>query len=387
MQRIMQAKAAEGKPDRLLLVVVLALLMIGLQMVYSASFGYALVAYNDAAYLALRQALWAVAGFTLLVIFSRLDYHVWKDLSLAAMVISVLLLIAVHAPGLGVSSYGATRWIRLGPLPAIQPSEFIKLPIIIYISAWLAGRGSKLKEFSAGLIPFIVIMGLVGGLIMLQPDLGTTILILLTATCLFFISGASLRHLLILAAVATIAGALLIFGAEYRFGRIEAFLDPWQDPKGKGFHIIQSLVAFGSGGLGGVGLGASRQKFFYVPGSHTDAIFAILGEELGFIGGLVVLALFAILIYRGFRLAFSAPDDFGVLLAVGITSWFGLQTIINIGGITKLIPFTGIPLPFLSYGGSALVASLAAVGILLNISKHCQPKKMVSLRKVLRGES
>lgn len=371
MERMMSLKgrAQTGQPDRLLLAVVGVLLMVGLQMVYSSSFGYALTAYDDAAYLALRQALWAALGFALLLVCSRVDYRIWRDLSLVGMVLSILALIAVHLPVIGWSSYGATRWLRLGPLPPIQPSEFIKLPMIIYISAWLTGRGDKLREFSAGLAPFVVLMGLVGGLIMLQPDLGTTVTILLTASALFFIAGASLRHLLILMAVAAVAGVLLVVGAEYRSGRIESFLDPWKDPQGKGFHIIQSLVAFGSGGFWGLGLGASRQKFFYVPGSHTDAIFAILGEELGFIGVLVVIALFSILLYRGFRLAFRAPDQFGVLLASGITFWFAFQILINIGGITKSIPFTGIPLPFLSYGGSALAINMAAVGILLNISR------------------
>lgn len=366
----LRAKVSEGQPDRLLLAAVGVLIMVGLQMVYSSSFGYALTAYNDAGYLALRQALWALVGFALLLVFSRVDYHIWRDLSLIGMAISVLALIAVHLPMVGVSSYGATRWLRLGPLPPIQPSEFIKLPMVIYVSAWLTGRGDKLRNFSAGLAPFVVLMGLVGGLIMLQPDLGTTVVILLTAGALFFIAGASLRHLLILVAIAAVAGLLLVLGAEYRSGRIESFLDPWKDPQGKGFHIIQSLVALGSGGFWGLGLGASRQKFFYVPGSHTDAIFAIIGEELGFIGVVGVMALFAFLLYRGFRLAFRAPDQFGVLLASGITFWFAFQVVINIGGITRSIPFTGIPLPFLSYGGSALAISLAAVGILINISKQ-----------------
>ena len=366
----LRAKVSEGQPDRLLLAAVGVLIMVGLQMVYSSSFGYALTAYNDAGYLALRQALWALVGFALLLVFSRVDYHIWRDLSLIGMAISVLALIAVHLPMVGVSSYGATRWLRLGPLPPIQPSEFIKLPMVIYVSAWLTGRGDKLRNFSAGLAPFVVLMGLVGGLIMLQPDLGTTVVILLTGGALFFIAGASLRHLLILVAIAAVAGLLLVLGAEYRSGRIESFLDPWKDPQGKGFHIIQSLVALGSGGFWGLGLGASRQKFFYVPGSHTDAIFAIIGEELGFIGVVGVMALFAFLLYRGFRLAFRAPDQFGVLLASGITFWFAFQVVINIGGITRSIPFTGIPLPFLSYGGSALAISLAAVGILINISKQ-----------------
>ncbi|MDO8691585.1 MAG: putative lipid II flippase FtsW [Dehalococcoidia bacterium] len=373
MQRTlaMKGKLQTGEPDRHLLAAVAVLLMVGLQMVYSSSFGYALVTYNDAAYLAIRQGLWAIVGFALLLLFARLDYHLWKELSLAGMIISVVALIAVHLPVIGVSSYGATRWLRLGPLPPIQPSEFIKLPMIVYVSAWLTGRDDKLQNFSASVAPFVVMMGLVGGLIMLQPDLGTTVTILLTAMALFFVAGASLRHVFILLGIALIAGLLLVVGAQYRTDRLMSFLNPWDDPLGKGFHIIQSLLAFGSGGFWGLGLGASRQKFFYVPGSHTDAILAIIGEELGFVGVVGVMALFAFLLYRGFRLSFRAPDQFGVLLASGITFWFAFQILINIGGITKSIPFTGIPLPFLSYGGSALAINLAAVGILLNISKQC----------------
>lgn len=374
MQRTlpMKTKSHLAQSDRLLLAVVGVLLMVGLQMVYSSSFGYSLVAYDDAAYLAIRQAMWAVVGFALLLLCARVDYHTWKELSLIGMVLSVLALIAVHLPVIGVSNYGASRWLRLGPLPPIQPSEFIKLPMIIYVSAWLTGREEKLQNFSAGVAPFIVLMGLVGGLIMLQPDMGTTSTIIFTGMALFFVAGASLRHVTILLAVAAVSGALLILGAQYRTDRLSSFFNPWEDPLGKGFHIIQSLLAFGSGGFWGLGLGASRQKFFYVPGSHTDAIFAIIGEELGFIGVVGIMALFAILLYRGFRLSFRAPDQFGALLATGITFWFTFQILINIGGITKSVPFTGIPLPFLSYGGSALAVNLAAIGILLNISKHCK---------------
>ncbi len=368
----MKSRLQTGQTDRYLLAVVGVLLMVGMQMVYSASFGYALVEYDDAAYLALRQGLWGIVGFALLLFFWKVDYQHWRTLSLIGIVLSVLALIAVHLPVIGVTSYGAQRWIRLGPLPPIQPSEFVKLPIIIYVSAWLTGREEKLQNFSASVAPFILMMGMIGGLIMLQPDLGTTVTIVLTSMALFFIAGASLRHIFILAGIALVAGILLIIGAQYRADRFDSFLNPWADPTGKGFHIIQSLLAFGSGGFWGLGLGASRQKFFYVPGSHTDAIFAILGEELGFIGVVGVMALFAFLLYRGFRLSFLAKDQFGAFLATGITFWFAFQTLINIGGITKSIPFTGIPLPFLSYGGSALANNLAAIGILLSISRQCK---------------
>ena len=299
------------------------------------------------------------------------DYRQLRVISPLLMLGALLSLAAVLVPGIGLESNGATRWIRIGgPIPPLQPSEFAKLALIIYVSAWLAGRGEHVKAFWTGFVPFVVLVGFVAGLIMLEPDLGTTIVILLTTLTLVFVAGASLTHVAAFGGIAGIAGSLVIVTGGYRADRLFAFVSAEDDPSGRGFQTLQLLIALGSGGVHGLGLGASRQKFFYVPGAHTDGIFAIIGEEMGFIGCAIVIALFALLMIRGFRVIFRARDDFGSLLAVGIVSWIGFQALINVGGITRALPLTGIPLPFLSYGGSALLAMLAGVGILLSVSRY-----------------
>jgi len=283
---------------------------------------------------------------------------------------TLIALTAVLVPGIGITRYGATRWLSLGPLPPVQPSEFAKLALIIYVSALLANKGEKLRRFSSGFIPFIMAVGLVAGLVMLEPDLGTMMIIVVSAATIFFLAGADLKHLTVLAVVGLIALVLLSVVAGYRSDRWEAFLNAEQDPAGKGFHVLQLLIALGSGGLTGLGLGASRQKFFWVPSSHTDGIFAIIGEEIGFLGCLLIIGLFAALAYRGFQVVRQAPDEFGALLAAGIICCISYQALINIAGITRSIPLTGMPLPFISCGGSSLAVCMAGIGILLNISKH-----------------
>jgi cell division protein FtsW len=360
--------ARSGRSDFVLLGVVAVLLMVGLQALYSASFALAMSEFNDPAYFIFRQLIFVIPGLMLMVLFWRIPYTVWRRLAFPGLIAALIALGVVLIPGLGVNVYGAQRWIYLGPLPAVQPSEFVKLAIIIYLAAWLADRPERVKSLATGLIPFGIIVGLIVAPVMLQPDLGTTTIVGVTAIALYYLAGAPSTHLIaIFGGLATLAP--LILTASYRSSRMEAFWDPYKDPLGVGFHIIQSLIAIGSGGLTGLGFGSGRQKFFYVPGSHTDAIFAIIGEELGFIGSVVVIGLFVLLGVRGFRIASRCPDRFGALLAAGITTWLCVQAFINIGGITRTIPFTGIPLPFISYGGSALLALLCAVGILLNISR------------------
>jgi cell division protein FtsW len=360
------------RADYVLLGTVAVLVMVGLQALYSASFALAMAEYNDPAYFIFRQLLFAVPGIVLMLVCWRIPYRVWQRFAFPIAVIGGLALLVVLIPGVGVNVYGAQRWIQVGPLPAMQPSEFVKLALIIYLAAWLADRPERIKSFSSGLVPFGIIVGLMVAPIMLQPDLGTTAVIVVTAIILFYLGGApSTSMIAIFGGIAALSPLLL--AATYRSSRLEAFLDPWKDPLGNGFHIIQSLIAIGSGGLTGLGFGSSRQKFFYVFGSHSDAIFAIIAEELGFIGTLLVISLFVLLGVRGFRTAARCPDRFGALLAAGITTWLCLQAFINIGGITRTIPFTGIPLPFISYGGSALMATFCAVGILLNISRTASP--------------
>jgi cell division protein FtsW len=360
-----------GSPDYMIMASVGVLVVLGVLAVYSSSFALGLLEFGDANYFVFRQVVFALAGGAALVLLMRSDYRQLRAISPLLMLAAILGLVMVLVPGFGVERNGATRWFRVGgPVPDIQPSEFAKLALIIYVSAWLAGRGEQVKEFWTGFFPFVFFVGIVAGLIMLQPDLGTTIVIVLTTLTLVYVAGASLTHVAAFGGVTTVAASLLVATGGYRADRIIAFISAEDDPSGKGFHTLQLLIALGSGGIDGLGLGASRQKFFYVPGAHTDGIFAIIGEELGFIGCAIVLALFAMLMFRGFRVILRARDDFGSLLAVGIVSWIGYQAIINIGGITRSMPLTGIPLPFLSYGGSALLAMLAAIGILLSVSRY-----------------
>ena len=343
--------------------------LVGLLAVYSSSLAYAIQQFDDPNYYVVRQALWAVLGFGAMLALSRLDYRRLASWSPLLMLGTLAMVALTLVPGIGLEINGARRWLAVGPLPAVQPSELAKLALIIYTAAWLATRGDRLSQFLRGVVPFVTIAGLTAGLILRQPDFGTAVLILLVSITMFFLAGARWRHLLLLLPTSALAGVLLMLREGYRYSRLQSFLDPWQDPQGFGFHIIQSLIALGSGGLTGVGIGASRQKFFYVPSSHTDAIFAIIGEEVGLLGNLMVMAVLAGLIYRCFRVAQLTKDPFGQLLACGVASLFAIQALVNIGGISRSIPFTGVPLPFVSYGGSSLAANLAAIGLLMSISR------------------
>ncbi len=370
-----------SNPDYVIMASVGVLVVMGVVAVYSSSFALGLLEFGDANYFLLRQVMFAITGAVLMWVLMKSDYRQLRVVSPLLMLGALLSLAAVLVPGIGVENNGATRWIRIGgPIPPLQPSEFAKLALIIYVSAWLAGRGNNVKDFWTGFFPFVVLVGFAAGLIMLEPDLGTTIVVVLTTGTLVFVAGASLTHLAAFGGIASIAASMLVVTGEYRADRIFAFIRAEDDPSGRGFHTLQLLIALGSGGAHGLGLGASRQKFFYVPGAHTDGIFAIIGEELGFIGCAIVMLLFALLMVRGFRVIFRARDDFGSLLAVGIVSWIGFQALINIGGITRSMPLTGIPLPFLSYGGSALLALLAGVGILLSVSRFGVDAKSVGQR-------
>ena len=354
----------------MILGLVLGLVVLGLLMVYSSSFAVGLLAYDNANYFVLRQALWAAIGLGGMLVLMRLDYRWLRTISPLLMLAAIVALVAVLVPGIGLERNGAQRWITMGPLPPVQPSEFAKLALIIYVAAWLSGKGTYIRSFALGFVPFVIMVGIVAGLILLEPDMGTAAVVVLITVTLFFIAGASLTHLAALVGIGGVAAVFLIMTAGYRAERLIAFLRPEDDPSGIGFHTIQLLIALGSGGISGLGLGASRQKFFYIPSAHTDGIFAVVGEELGFIGAMGVLLLFALLIYRGFRVLLRSSDEFGALLATGIICWISYQALINVGGISRAIPMTGIPMPFLSYGGSALATLLAAVGILLSISRY-----------------
>ena len=344
------------------------LLITGLLAVYTSSYAVAYHEFGNANYFVLRQAIFAIIGLCALVFFMQIDYHHLRQWSVLGLVLALVGLLLVLRP-LGVERNGAQRWIEFGPV-SLQPSEFAKLAIVIYISAWLASRGDQVRDFSLGFVPFVILLSIIGALIISEPDMGTTIIIVLTACTLFFVAGAPISHLGLLLGAGASVSYLVIQTKEYQLDRIESFLRPESDPQGVGFQIIQLLVALGSGGPFGIGWAESRQKHLYVPGAHTDGVFAILGEELGFIGLMAILGLFAFFIFRGLKVTMRSRDNFAMLLSIGIVSWIGYQSLINIAGITRTVPLTGVPVPFLSYGGSALISLLAAVGVLLSVSRY-----------------
>ena len=358
-----------GKIDPWLLMIVLALLCIGIVMVYSASSFIAARYEGNASYFLQRELLWVVLGVVAMVVTMQVDYRYWRRLSLIGMVIILPLLVVVLRYGVNVS--GASRWLAIGSFFSFQPSELAKLVLALYIADWLARKGNKVGTFLYGLAPFVLLVGLVLGLVLLENDMGTAIIIAGFATAMFFTAGANIVQFLL-----ALACGGLIFLREalhgYRYYRITGFVDPFKNVTSINLQLYQSLLALASGGWFGLGLGASRQKTGYLPLPYTDSIFAIIGEELGFIGCTMIVVLFLALAFRGFRLARRAPDVYGVLLATGITTWLVLQAMINIGASTGTIPYTGVPLPLISFGGSSLVVSMAAVGVLLNISRYIQ---------------
>lgn len=356
-------------PDFILVIVILALLSLGLIMVYSASAVWADYRFDDSFYFAKRQLIFAIIGLIAMFFIMNIDYWTWRSWSKVILITCFVLLITVLIPGIGNVRNGSRSWIGVGAF-SIQPSEFMKLAMIIYLAKFLSENQKNITSFQKGLVPSLGLVFTAFALIMLQPDLGTGTVMVGTCLLMIFVSGARIAHFVGLGLLGLAGFVGLIASAPYRIKRITAFLDPWEDPLGSGFQTIQSLYAIGPGGLFGLGLGQSRQKFFYLPEPQTDFIFAILAEELGFIGGAFVLLLFALLLWRGIRTALSAPDLYGSFLAVGIISMVAFQVIINIGVVTNLIPVTGITLPFFSYGGSSLTLMLMAMGILLNISRY-----------------
>ncbi len=358
------------RPDYLVLASTIALLVLGTLMVYSASFVVAHNEFNDDAYFLNRQLIWIAVGGVGLLLAMRIDYRRWRALSLPIMFGCIGLLVLVLVPGIGSTSYGAVRWLKLGGVQ-IQPSEIAKLAIVLYLADWLSRRGSLVGGFMKGLLPFAIIVGIVATLVEAQPDLGTTAIIVGTSACVFFVAGANLLHITGLGLAAGGAGmALLAHLSGYQLERIRAFLDPWSDIQGSGWHTAQGLIALGSGGVLGHGLGNGLQKYYWVPNAHTDAIFAIIGEELGFLGCLGVMGLFGILSWRGFLIAWKAPDPFARLFATGLTCLLTLQALVNVAVVTNALPYTGVTLPLVSFGGSSTVISLIAIGLLLNISRQ-----------------
>lgn len=357
------------KPDFWLAILIFVLSFFGVIMVYSASVVVSDQLYHYNSFFLNKQIVAFAVGIVAWVIFYNIDYKIWNKCAGWMLGITLFFLIAVFIPGIGRQLEGAYRWIDVGPI-FFQPAELIKLTFIIYLSAWLSKKGAEVKDFRRGFLPFVLITGLIIFLIMRQPDMGTMTVIALSAVAIFFASGARISHMIIGIIGAAAGFWLLIKTSAYRFQRFLVFLNPGKETLGAAYHINQALLAIGSGGLLGLGFGMSRQKYLFLPQSQTDSIFAIITEELGFLRAMLVIVVYILIAWRGYRIAKNAPDAFARLLAIGITSWIVFQAMINIGAMTGLLPLTGVPLPFISYGGSSLVILLAAVGILMNISKQ-----------------
>jgi cell division protein FtsW len=362
-----------GQLDKPLLMTVLLLLLIGLMAIASAGVFYSETRFNDDYYFLKRQLEFGIVpGLLVLYFFQRVDYRRWQKVVVPLFLVNIILLVLVFIPGVGAKVYGASRWIQIGSL-SFQPSEMTKLIVILYLAAWFVSKGhERVSDVFEGLVPFLGIFSVIAFLILKQPDTGTLGVIFCIAMSIFFAAGARVSHLVGLAMAGLVLLGLLIQFEPYRMQRFLVFLNPDLDPQGIGYHVNQALLAIGSGGWFGAGLGHSLQKFNYLPEPVTDSIFAIFSEEWGFVGASAVVALFVFLAWRGFMIALKAPDEFGKLVAVGIVMWIMMQAFVNISAISGLIPLTGIPLPFVSYGGTSLVFLMAGVGVLLNISRQAK---------------
>lgn len=364
-----KSKVKMGSIDFILFSTIMILVAVGVVMVFSASSYSAFFnpKIRDSMYYLKKQGLSAIIGAVAMFFMIKIDYHKMKKYTKYIMLITLILLGAVYAfPAIN----GAQRWIPI-PVFNLQPSEIAKYVIVFYMAKSIELKGEKIKSFIYGILPYLLVSGLYAAIILFEPNLSIATVIMLVTLIMLFVGGARWLHFTELIGLVGILGVVGILLEPFRVKRVLNFLDPWQDPKGTGYQLIQSLLALGSGGITGVTLGKSRQKCYYIPEPHNDFIFAIIGEELGLIGCTVVIILFLVLIWRGIRTAMRAKDTYGTLLAVGITSVIAIQAIINIAVVTGSMPVTGVPLPFISYGGSSLLFNLMAMGVLLNISRQC----------------
>src|SRR3989344_315517 len=355
-------KEVRAKKLSSLIFIPLTLSFIGLFFVFEASSVKSFSEVGNSFHYFKLQFLWIALGIGVMFFLSFFDYHKFYYLSFPLMMMTIILLIVVLIPGLGTQAGGARRWLDLGIIN-FQPTEIAKFSVIVYLSSWFIHR--ELKRFFS----FVTLLGALIFLIILQPDMGTAIIVFALSIIIYFLAGVELSYLFLLLPVSFAGFLLLIKTSPYRFRRLSAFLDPSSDPLGIGYHVNQILISLGNGGLLGQGFGASRQKYLFLPEAHTDSIFAIIGEEFGFIGGFLLIFVFFTLMYYVYRVSAGAPDRYGRLLTGGIFAYFALQIIINLGGVVGLMPLTGVPLPFISYGGSNLLVSFALLGILLNVAK------------------
>ncbi|MBU4257366.1 putative lipid II flippase FtsW [Patescibacteria group bacterium] len=369
VNNLIKPRASQHEPDWSLIITTAVIVVFGLVMLSSASLVVAYKEYNDSYYFFKHQLLGLFAGIIAFLFFARVDYHKWKKYAFGFLIFSIVMLLLVFIPGLS-AEYGKSRsWINIFGF-SLQPSEFVKLSFLLYLAAWLESRHKKLEDISRGIGHFVVILGIICLLMLLQPDIGTLSIIVLTSLVVYFVGGGNIKHILAIILLSIAAVSIMAHFMPYQANRIKCFIDPSYSKDEFCYQINQSLIAVGSGGIFGRGLGASRQKYSYLPEVYNDSIFAVIGEETGLIMSAGLVLLFMFLFYRGYLISKRAPDGFGANLAIGIVSWIVIQVIINIGGMIKLMPMTGVPLPLISYGGSALLAALSALGILVNISKQ-----------------
>ncbi len=361
------APTQRGRPDFFLLFLTFCLVGFGLVMVFSSSSAVSVYYYGTPWIFTQKQVIFALVGLVIMFVFMNIRVHILKKYAFVLLLLSVLMLSAVLLFGKEV--YGAKRWFGIAGF-GVQPIEFVKLFVIIYMAAFITRKEDRLRNFKHGLLPVIIVIGVICTLIIMQPDFGSMVVVLGIVTIMMFIGGIRLKHLMFLMFPAVGAIVFLILTQSYRLKRIFAFLNPWEDPIGSGFQLIQSLFAFGHGGIKGVGFGQSIQKLHYLPSAHNDFIFPIIAEEFGLIGSFLFISAYLLFIIKGWSISMKSKDPFSVLLGTGIVTMISLQALINMGGVTGAIPITGITLPLISYGGSSLLVCMAAVGILLSISRE-----------------
>lgn len=370
IHKLLREGTIEHDPDFILIATIAVIIVFGLIMLSSATSAISYATKDQAIYYFFKHQLFGLGlGLAAFFVFSKIDYHVWKKYALAFLVFSVVLLLLVFIPGLSAHYGKARSWINVFGF-SLQPSEFVKISFLLYLAAWLESRKGRLGGFQEGLGPFLTVLGCVGLLMMLQPDFGTLSIIIATSLIVYFVGGGRTRHVAAIILFGILALMIIVRVNPYQADRFKCYDNPNYSAKDICYQVNQSLIAVGSGGIWGRGLGESRQKFMYIPEVMGDSIFPIIAEEAGLIFSSIFIILYLILFYRGYLIAKYAPDNFGKHLSIGIVSWITLQALINIGGMINFMPMTGVPLPFVSYGGSAMLAALSATGVLVNISKH-----------------
>jgi len=356
-----------GEPDLLLFAAIFTLAGIGFAMSYSASAVYAYRVFGDSFYFLKRQIIWGVIGLLALFIFQRIDYRIHARYSRIMILLSIIILTVVLIPGIGSSVKGSSRWINIGFMN-IQPAEFVKLAVVIYLVNVYSAEAKKNRVMQ--LLAPMIIISIIFVLIMLQPDFGTAMNLLIISAFIIFVSGFPMLYIFFISILSVPMFYLMVYQVSYRWDRILAYIDPWKDRYGVGYHVIQSFTAFKKGGLLGVGLGLGAQKLAKLPEPHTDFVFAVIAEEAGLIGTVFIAIIFCFVFWRGMLIAMDAPDDFGRFLAIGLSLLITVQAFVNMGVVTGILPTTGVPLPFISYGGSSLLSNMIAAGIILNISRY-----------------